>query len=131
MSETPEPMATQRLDRWLWFARLVKSRTLGAGLVVGGKVRVNKDRIAKPSHLLRAGDIVTVIVHKTVHVVRVIAPGVRRGPAPEARTLYEDLTPPPQRVENGLDPNTRSMLPSRRPNKRERRDLQRVKGREP
>jgi ribosome-associated heat shock protein Hsp15 len=83
----------QRLDKWLWFVRAVKSRTLAAALVAEGKVRVNRERASKPSHALRVGDVVTLTVHAQVRVLKVLSTGVRRGPPVEARGLYEDLTP--------------------------------------
>ncbi len=85
--------AGQRLDKWLWFARVVKSRTLAAGLVTSGKVRVNRQKIDKPAHALKAGDVVTVSVGRKVRVLKVVASGVRRGPASEAQGLFEELTP--------------------------------------
>ena len=81
----------QRLDRWLWFSRLIKSRTSAAQLVLDGKVRVNRARIGKPSHAIRAGDVLTIALKGKVLIVRVLAPGARRGPPLEARALYEDL----------------------------------------
>jgi len=81
----------QRLDRWLWFARLIKSRTLAAQLVLDGKVRVNRTRIAKPSHAIRSGDVLTIALKGKVQIVRVLLPGHRRGPPPEATALYECL----------------------------------------
>src|SRR5690554_1297907 len=83
----------QRLDKWLWYARVTKSRTLAASLIEGGKVRVNRTRTDKPSHQVRAGDVITATVHRNVRVLKVLAPGTRRGPATEARSLYEELTP--------------------------------------
>jgi ribosome-associated heat shock protein Hsp15 len=83
----------QRLDKWLWFVRVVKSRTSAAALVADGKVRVNRERASKPSQMLRVGDVVTVAAHARVRVLRVLAIGARRGPPAEARRLYEDLTP--------------------------------------
>jgi ribosome-associated heat shock protein Hsp15 len=88
----PEPEATQRLDKWLWFARVVKTRTLAAGLVEGGKVRINRARVEKPSHSVRVGDVITVTAHRQVRVLKVLAPGVRRGPPTEARKLFEELS---------------------------------------
>ncbi len=82
----------QRLDRWLWFSRLIKSRTSAAQLVLDGKVRVNRTRIAKPSHAIRAGDVLTIALNGKVQIVRVLAPGRRRGPPLEAMTLYENLS---------------------------------------
>ncbi len=84
---------TQRLDKWLWFARLAKTRTLATALVDGGKIRVNKVKVSKPSQNIRSGDVITATVARRVRIFRVCATGVRRGPATEARTLYEELTP--------------------------------------
>lgn len=84
----------QRLDKWLWFARVVKSRTLAAELVVLGKVRVNRVRAVKASQTLRPGDVVTLVLAGRVLILKVLAPGVRRGPAAEARRLYEPLSAP-------------------------------------
>lgn len=83
----------QRVDRWLWIARLVKSRTLAADLVRGGHVRINKIKIQRPAHPVGPGDIVTVVHGRVLHLVRVLSPGVRRGPVAEARLLYETLNP--------------------------------------
>ena len=90
--------ATQRLDKWLWFARVVKSRTLAASLITAGKVRVNRVKADKPSQTVKAGDVVTSSIKKIVRVLRVKTAGVRRGPASEAAALYEDLTPAPVRT---------------------------------
>lgn len=84
----------QRLDKWLWFTRLAKTRSVAARLVEGGKVRVNRVRVLKPSRLVHVDDVLTVVVAGHVRVVRALSLGVRRGPAPEARSLYEDLSPP-------------------------------------
>ena len=81
----------QRLDKWLWFARFVKSRTLAAKLVGDGFVRVNGRRVDNPAKGVAVGDVLTVAVARTTAVVRVEALGERRGPAPEARQLYSDL----------------------------------------
>jgi len=90
----------QRLDKWLYFARLAKSRTLAAEWILAGKVRVNRVRAGKPSHLLRAGEVVTIALHGRVLVLKVLAAGQRRGPAPEARGLYEVLSPAPTRPDD-------------------------------
>jgi ribosome-associated heat shock protein Hsp15 len=83
----------QRLDRWLWFARVLKSRTLAAQFIEGGKVRVNRMRVLKPGHSLRKGDVLTLTLRGRVQVLKVLAVGKRRGPAPEARLLYQPLGP--------------------------------------
>jgi ribosome-associated heat shock protein Hsp15 len=81
----------QRLDKWLWFARFVKSRTLAAKLVSDGFVRINGQRAETPAKPIAVGDVLTVAVARTTAVVRVEALGSRRGPAPEARQLYLEL----------------------------------------
>ena len=91
----------QRLDKWLWFARVVKSRTLAAELVVLGKVRVNRVRAVKASQTLRPGDVVTLVLASRVLVLKVLAPGVRRGPATEARQLYQPLSSPMDEATGG------------------------------
>ena len=91
----PADMTPQRLDKWLWFARIVKSRSLAQKLVTGGHVRVNRDKASAPAKAIRHGDVLTIAVANRVLVLKVLAPGARRGPAPEARLLYEDLAPAP------------------------------------
>lgn len=82
----------QRLDKWLWFCRLVKSRTLAARLVEEGHVRVNRVKIEKPALTIKPGDVLTLSLGPHIRVLRVLAPGTRRGPATEARGLYEEVT---------------------------------------
>ena len=88
----------QRIDRWLWYTRLLKSRTLAASLAASGKMRVNGERIAKASRLVRPGDVLTFPLGPHIRVIKVLAPGSRRGPAPEAALLYEDLAQPAPRI---------------------------------
>jgi ribosome-associated heat shock protein Hsp15 len=90
---TPSPPSElpQRLDKWLWFARLLKSRTSAAQLIEGGKVRVNRIRVVKPSHPVQRGDVLTLVLRGRVLVLKVLAGGKRRGPPPEARLLYEPI----------------------------------------
>jgi ribosome-associated heat shock protein Hsp15 len=121
--------SSQRLDKWLWFARVVKSRTLAATLIGQGKFRVNGERVEKPSVSVKPGDVVMSTAQRSVRVLRVATIGHRRGPAVEAQGLYEDLTPPPP------PPEERPTMPmdreagSGRPTKRERRLTDRLRGR--
>ncbi len=85
--------ARQRLDKWLFFARLQKSRTLAAKLVAAGKVRINREKTDNPARAIKPGDVLTITFANQVVVVKVEAPGKRRGPATEARTLYSLLSP--------------------------------------
>lgn len=89
MPETVEQR--QRIDKWLFFARAVKSRALATKLVAAGHVRVNRDKTDQPARQIRPGDVLTIALEHKVLVWRVLAPGERRGPFQEARLLYEDL----------------------------------------
>ena len=82
----------QRIDRWLWHAKLVRTRGDAAALADAGYVRVNGARIAAPSRQVRTGDVVTVALDRRVRVLKVRGFVERRGPAGTAQTLYEDLT---------------------------------------
>jgi ribosome-associated heat shock protein Hsp15 len=115
-------MIGQRLDKWLWCARVVKTRSAAARLIVDGKVRINGVRALKASRLVHAGDVVTAMAVGRLSVLRVIGMAERRGPPSAALTLYEDLTPrePPREELSGSKP-ARERGP--RPTKRNRRRL--------
>lgn len=119
----------QRLDKWLWYARVTKTRTLAATLVQNGKVRVNRERTLKPRQQVKADDVVTIAVHGRVRVLRVLAPGERRGPAKEAVELYEEISldaPDGQTAtERGGDEG--SSVGGSRPTKRDRRAIDRLR----
>ena len=116
-------MAAQRLDKWLWCARLSRTRSGAARLIEAGKVRINGARALKPCRLVQAGDVVTASWLGKLTVVRVLGSAERRGPASLARALYEDLTPPAP--EPGLDGSLRQ---GPRPTKRNRRRLDALRG---
>ena len=80
-----------RLDRYLFFIRLVKSRTLAQSLIEAGHVRVDGVRVAKASHEVRTGSIVALPLHGKIRVIRVVSLPLRRGPAAEARLHYEEI----------------------------------------
>jgi ribosome-associated heat shock protein Hsp15 len=82
----------QRLDKWLWFARFAKTRTLAAKLVTSGFVRLNGQRTDSAAKAVAVGDVITIALARTTLVVRVESLGERRGPANEARQLYLDLS---------------------------------------
>jgi ribosome-associated heat shock protein Hsp15 len=84
-----------RIDRWLWHARFFRTRTLAARMVGEGRIRLNATPVTRPATLVRPGDLLTIPQGGTVHVVRVRAPGLRRGPAAEARALYETVPEDP------------------------------------
>ena len=111
------PAPKIRLDKWLWHARFFKTRGLSAKLVSGGHVRVNSQKVGKPAHAVGPGDVLTFPQARRVRVIRIVAVGERRGPAPEARTLYEDLSPVPADV-----PPNPAYEGKGRPSKKARRD---------
>lgn len=87
-------LSGRRLDQWLWFARLAKSRSLAARLCVGGAVTVNQVTTIKANHLIRIGDTITVPQGAFRRTVRVLRVGARRGPAAEAQLLYQEVADP-------------------------------------
>lgn len=86
-----EADSRQRLDKWLWFARMARTRTASAELVTDGHVRLNGQRITQAAKTVRPGDVLTVALQRDVRVLRIVSIGERRGPYEEARQLYEDL----------------------------------------
>ncbi len=122
------PVVRQRLDKWLFFTRLQKSRSIAQKAIESGDVRVNDARITQPSHALKTGDVVVVSLDRRDVTVRVLLAGARRGPYEEARLLYEDLTPAavPGEKPNAFEQATRERG-SGRPTKKERRDVDRLK----
>ncbi|MEM8952396.1 MAG: RNA-binding S4 domain-containing protein [Pseudomonadota bacterium] len=83
-----------RLDKWLWQARFFKTRGLAATIASKGKIRINRMLVTKPHYKVRPGDVLTFAQGHDIRVIRIVALGERRGPAPEARTLYEDIGEP-------------------------------------
>ncbi|MCG7491945.1 RNA-binding S4 domain-containing protein [Thalassobius sp. Cn5-15] len=127
MSDAPThtSAAKQRLDKWLWHARFYKTRGLASKMVSAGHVRVNSDKASKPAHSVKPGDVLTFPQGDQIRVVRIERIGARRGPAPEAQTLYTDLTEPQEKV-----PRSPKFEGKGRPTKRDRRmiDLDRQRG---
>ncbi|MBZ9670058.1 RNA-binding S4 domain-containing protein [Mesorhizobium sp. ES1-3] len=118
----------QRIDKWLFFTRAVKSRSLAAKLVVAGRVRINRDKAAQASDLVKPGDVLTITLDRRIFVWKVLGAGVRRGPAEEARTLYEDMSPPPAAKADALPDAIPALREagSGRPTKKERRQTDRL-----
>lgn len=126
------PGDSLRLDKWLWFARFFKTRSLASKAVADGRMRVDGTVVAKPHWAVRPGQILTFVQGRHVRVVRVVALGQRRGPATEAQTLYEDLAPPTPETALPRDMGGRGAPPVRepgagRPTKKERRDIDRLR----
>ncbi|MBI3451409.1 MAG: RNA-binding S4 domain-containing protein [Rhodospirillales bacterium] len=121
---------TQRLDKWLWCARFFRSRSLAARLCNEGRLRIAGRVVAKAHYALKPGDVLTFPYGTDIRVVRVATLAKRRGPAAEARGLYEDLA---LAMEKAADPAADPAIAVResgagRPTKAERRALERLRG---
>lgn len=85
-----------RLDKWLWQARFCKTRSQATKLCQSGSIRMGGSKVTKAHHQIKPGDVLTFPLGRHIRVIRILALGTRRGPAPEARSLYQDLAPPEQ-----------------------------------
>lgn len=121
-----DPSAALRLDKWLWYARFFKSRSLATRLCEGRRVRLNRRLIDKASRQVRVGDVLTFPQGRRIRVVRVVALGQRRGPAAEAEGLYEELAPPTA-APGRPPPAAARDRGAGRPTKAERRAIERLK----
>ena len=130
-----DPDQTQRLDKWLWCARFLKSRSLAHKLLGAGRLRLSGKLVTKGHQLVRPGDVLTFPQGPYIRVVRVTSLAERRGPAPVARTLYEDLEPVENQHRNRRETAPFSASPGQRqagegrPTKEQRRAIDRLMGR--
>lgn len=123
-------MQSQRLDKWLWYARFFKSRSLASKFCATGKLRINEAVNKKAHHALHIDDVLTFPKGDHIRVIRIKDLGTRRGAAPEAQALYEDLDPPQPRKKTDPRPMKAAQREpgSGRPTKRQRRDTDRLRG---
>lgn len=131
MTGPVENLRKERLDRFLFFSRAVKSRTLAQKIIETGAIRVNSERTERTDHKVGAGDVLTMSLHGKILVWRILDPGTRRGPASEAQGLYEDISPPAvPRAERSPYEAAIAERPAGagRPTKKERRDTDALKG---
>jgi ribosome-associated heat shock protein Hsp15 len=115
----------QRIDKWLWHARVVRTRSTAAALVTSGHVRLNGERCLAASRAVKAGDVVTIALDRAVRIMKVQGFAERRGDAQAARPLYQDLTPPAPASAPQASPAARAPG-SGRPTKQERRAIDRL-----
>ena len=123
-----------RLDKWLWYARFVKTRSLATRLIIDGRMRVNGAPTQKAHYAVKVGDVLTFPLGAHIRVIRVLALGSRRGPAAEAQSLYEDLDPPKTSASPlpaATPPFEERASGSGRPTKREGRKIAQLKSSEP
>lgn len=115
----PTTTSTQRIDKWLWHARFFKTRSLAAKVVQGG-LRIDGEVTTKPARAVQPGQVLTFVAGNRTRVVRILGVAPRRGPAPEAKMLYEDLSDPASARTPRVGP---------RPTKKDRRDQDALKSR--
>jgi ribosome-associated heat shock protein Hsp15 len=121
-----------RLDKWLWFARFVKTRSLATRLVVDGRMRVNGAPTQKAHYAIKPGDVLTFALGPHIRVIKVTTLGIRRGPATEAQSLYEDLDPPRPIATQQAAASFEERAPGAgRPTKRDGRRIAQLKSTEP
>ncbi len=118
----------QRIDRWLWHARVMRTRSEAAAFAASGRVRVNGQRIDAPARNVRCGDVITLVLEQGIRIMKVVGFINRRGPAQTARLLYEDLDFSPSPAV-AARPQVRERG-SGRPTKRDRRAIERLLGRQ-
>ena len=116
-----------RVDKWLWYARFFKTRTLASGMVQSGHMRLNSQPVRKPGQVVKPGDILTFPQGPHVRVIEIISLAERRGSATIAQSLYRDLDPPQPRPRIGEPVQAARDKGSGRPTKKERRDTDRLK----
>ena len=124
-------IAKLRVDKWLWYARVYKTRSLASTSIKTGKVRVNQEKITSPSRNVTLGDVLTITLGRQIKVLKVLATGTRRGPASEAQLLYEDLSPPVEKKQQKLRPAKQAVREegAGRPTKKQRREISRFRSR--
>jgi len=131
VAEEQDPPGKLRIDRWLWFARFFKTRSIASRLSSGRKIRVDGSIVAKASQTVSVGNVLTFPQGRLIRTVRIVALGDRRGPAAEAQALYEDLAPPEASRPITRKPGPLEATPARRdpgagrPTKAERRAMDR------
>ncbi len=114
-----------RLDKWLWYARFFKTRSLAGEVAASGQVRLNGTHVRKAAQAVRPGDTLTFPQGTRLRIIRVAAIGTRRGPATEAQTLYDDLSPETAALPS-RDPG--APVPGPAPTPRERAAARRLRG---
>ena len=131
MVEPVAPVRKERLDKFLFYSRALKSRTLAQKIIETGAIRVNSERTDRSDHKVGAGDVLTMALHGRIVIWRILNPGQRRGPASEAQGLYEDISPPPLPRQE-LSPYDAAIAQrsegAGRPTKKERRETDKLRG---
>lgn len=122
-----EPSISQRIDKWIWHARVVKSRNLAQNLITAGKVRVDREKVTSASYKLRVGNVLTVTMERSIKILEVVSFLEKRGSFEIANQSYKDLSPTPDKNETTTTLVTAAIKKNARPTKQERREAIRLK----
>jgi len=133
LAEPTDAVRKERLDKFLFYSRALKSRTLAQKVIETGAIRVNSEKTIRSDLKVGAGDVLTMMLHNQIVVWRILDCGTRRGPASEAQALYQDLSPPrlPRAEQSPYEAAVAPRDPGAgRPTKKARRDTDRLRGAE-
>lgn len=122
-----DPQTRIRLDKWLWYARQVKTRTLAQKMITGGRIRINGDKSTSSKKLVGQDDVLTLTLPRDIKILKIIQCGSKRGSFNLAQLLYEDLSPAKTTRSKEIKLNTEPIA-GRRPDKRGRRIAQILNG---
>lgn len=114
----------QRIDKWLWHARFARTRTLCQKLVISGQIRLNRKKLSNTSHPIRIDDVLTINLERCVTVVKILKFATKRGPASEARELYEEISRISHERSSAKFQMGGEILSLKRPTKKERRQIE-------
>ena len=117
------PVAQQRLDKWLWHTRFVKTRSLAQKLITSGAVRIDREKIVSPSKLVKTGQVLTITLPREVKIIRIDGFAEKRGPFKIAQLLYTDLTPPPVKEDKSKPQDWSGIETEGRPSKHDRKKI--------
>lgn len=129
MTKQSSDQLSQRIDKWLWHARLFKTRSLTQKQIATGKIRVNREKISSPSRKIVVGNVLTITREREIKIIEITGFADKRGPYSEAQLLYNDLTPP--KLEKQIKEQTKESM-SRiesdgRPTKHQRKQIMALK----
>lgn len=124
-----ESLQSQRIDKWLWHARLYKTRSIAQKQVTTGKIRVDREKISSPSRKVVIGNVLTITRERDIKIIEIAGFAERRGPFSQAQLLYKDLTPPkPKEHVEAKSMESMSRIQSEgRPSKHQRKQIMAMK----
>lgn len=129
MTEETSSNLSQRIDKWLWHARLYKTRSIAQKQVATGKIRVDREKISSPSRKVTTGNVLTITRERDIKIIEIVGIADRRGPYSQAQLLYHDMSPPkPEKQKQEQTRESMSRIQSEgRPTKHQRKQIMAMK----